>query len=230
MEAAIEASLKSPVDPMGMVPRVGAVAVIGDNVVGRAYREEVAAGQHAEYVLLEQHLSDRKLSEATVYTTLEPCTKRGEGKIPCVERLINRRVGRVVIGMLDPNPIVRGLGFRKLRMANIKTEVFPHDLMAQVEEINRDFIHAIESNPVHQATQEFGVLAVAAKHRMQRAPVERTLSICLETLRRIVKGQIPISDREASYFRRWLEVVENFEGVEDVKAYIRLPSFTHTNC
>ena len=56
MEAAIEASRKSRVDLTGGVPRVGAVAVIRGEIVGVAYREERAPGQHAEYVLLQEYL------------------------------------------------------------------------------------------------------------------------------------------------------------------------------
>ena len=225
MKAAIAASRRSRDDITGAVPRVGAVAVIGDSIVGEAFRGEIEPDQHAEYILLQKHLPDISLVDATVYTTLEPCTKRGKEKVPCVERLIGRKVRRVVIGMLDPNPIVRGLGFRKLRLANIDTEMFPHDLMSEVEEVNHDFIRAIELNPIHQITQEIAALAVRSSHQLQRASVEATLSKSLITLRRIQSGQIPIDEREAGYFRRWLELVENHAGVEDVKAYIRLPAF-----
>jgi len=108
MEAAIAASRKSREDIAGSVPRVGAVAVIDGEIIAEAYREEIAEGQHAEYVLLEKHLPNVSLVKATVYTTLEPCTKRGKEKIPCVERLIARKVHRVVIGMLDPTRLYGG--------------------------------------------------------------------------------------------------------------------------
>lgn len=225
MEAAIAAARRSRVDSTGMVPRVGAVAVVGDRIIGEAYREEFEPGQHAEYVLLEKHLPNDSLVNATVYTTLEPCTKRGEGKIPCVERLVNRKVRRVVIGMLDPNPIVRGLGFRKLRLANIRTEVFPHELMSAVEDLNRDFVRTMENNPVHQATQEIAALAARANHALQRTAVSGGLARCLDTLRSIQSGRIPIPGKEAGYFHRWLDVAQSSHGVERVKAYIRVPAF-----
>ena len=230
MEAAITISRESFADPLGRVPRVGAVAVIGDEKIREAFRGETGPGDHAEYILLEKYLPDRDLTDATIYTTLEPCTKRGktkegQDKIPCVERLIDRRVRRVVIGMLDPNPIVRGLGFRKLRQANIRTDIFPHDLMSKVEDINRDFVRAIEGNPIHQITQEIAVLAVNAKHDLQKASTKRALSKTVERLRRIQEGQIPIPDREAGYFHRWLELVESFGQPERVSAYIRIAPY-----
>ena len=54
---------------------------------------------HAEYIALDDKLSDDLVAGATVYTTLEPCTTRKRPKIPCARRLIDRKVARVVIGM-----------------------------------------------------------------------------------------------------------------------------------
>jgi|ERR1035441_877581 pyrimidine deaminase RibD-like protein len=222
MEAAITAARKSRGDRLGVVPRVGAVAVSAGKIIGEAHR---GAKEHAEYVLLQRVLPSRSLVNATVYTTLEPCTKRGKGKVPCVNRLIDRKVRRVVIGMLDPNPVVRGLGFRQLRLANIQTDMFPHDLMSQVESLNHHFVRTMESNPLHQATQEIAVLAVKARHDLQRKAVDRVLTNTVETLRRIYRGQVPIPGMEAGYFRHWLELVEESKENEHVRAYIRVAAF-----
>jgi len=97
--------------------------------------------------------------------------------------------------------------------------------MSEVESINRDFVRAIEANPIHQSTQEIAILAVKASLHLQRAAIGSTLAECLGALRRIDSGQIPISGKEAGYFRRWVERVKGFEGAEHVKAYIRLPAF-----
>lgn len=124
-------------------PLVGAVIVKDGQVLATAHRGE-SEGNHAEYIALEKRLPDAAVAGATVFTTLEPCTTRNHPKVPCAERLIERKVARVVIGMLDPDPRISGKGQRRLRTANIITDFFPHDLMTEVEELNRDFSRACE--------------------------------------------------------------------------------------
>lgn len=117
---------------------VGAVAAQGPDLLDAAHRSELGPGEHAEFTLLERKLRTTVLAGATVFTTLEPCTKRGPGKVPCAERLIERRVGRVVIGTLDPNPDIRGLGVLALRQARIFHRNFdrrPSDICLHLIEV-----------------------------------------------------------------------------------------------
>lgn len=134
-------------DPGSPTPMVGAVVVDAKgNVLGKAYRGENKPGEHAEYTLLEGKLKHATLAGLTLYTTLEPCTARNHPKKACVDRVIRRKFKRVVIGTLDPNRTVLGLGVKKLRHANIAVELFDNDLMSKYEEINRDFIDS-HDNP-----------------------------------------------------------------------------------
>ncbi len=138
---AIEEARKSIAEDKGPHPKVGAVVVKNGIVLSRAHRGE-SPKSHAEYIALEKKLPDDLIAGATVYTTLEPCTKRNHPKINCAQRLIDRKVARVVIGMLDPNPDILGRGDLRLSEAGIETQLFPRDLRAQVEEMNRDFIRS----------------------------------------------------------------------------------------
>jgi pyrimidine deaminase RibD-like protein len=146
---AIEEARKSVSEDDGRVhPKVGVVVVKNGRVLSKAHRGE-ELGNHAEYVALEKKLEDVSLIGATVYTTLEPCTSRNHPKVACAYRLTERKVGRVMIGMLDPDDRISGRGQRMLRKAGIATELFPHDLMTEVEELNREFMRDRESAEGH---------------------------------------------------------------------------------
>lgn len=138
---AIEEARKSAPEDERPHPKVGAVVVKNGSVLSAAHRGETAHC-HAEYIALEKKLPDDAVAGATVYTTLEPCTTRNHPKIPCAERLIERKVKCVVMGMLDTNPDIRGRGWQLLRDAGVETRMFDHDLMLQIEDLNREFSRA----------------------------------------------------------------------------------------
>lgn len=96
-------------------PRVGCVIVNNNRVIASGWHER--AGQpHAEINALCS--ADDTVRNATVYVTLEPCSHYGRTP-PCAEALINAGVARVVMAMLDPNPLVAGSGAALLRQAGI---------------------------------------------------------------------------------------------------------------
>jgi pyrimidine deaminase RibD-like protein len=138
---AVDEARKSTPEDARAHPLVGAVVVKDGRVLATAHRGEIAAN-HAEYIALETKLNNVSITGGTVYTTLEPCTTRKHPKIPCADRLIERKVTRVVIGMLDPNPDIRGRGMWKLQQANIAVEMFPHELTKEIHELNRQFIRS----------------------------------------------------------------------------------------
>lgn len=100
-------------------PWVGCVIVKNNQIVGQGYHP--AAGKpHAEVFALKQAQEHAK--EATVYTTLEPCSHFGKTP-PCVNALVSAGISRVVIGIQDPDPRVQGNGIAQLRQAGIKVDV-----------------------------------------------------------------------------------------------------------
>lgn len=149
MTRAVEEAKKCPADPNEPnKPKVGAVVACANKLVIAGYRGEIKKGEHAEYTVLEKKCANEELVGATVFTTLEPCTTRNPPKHPCVDRLIQRKVSRVVIGMLDPDERIRGRGVLALRKANIRVDFFPPHLMAKLEELNREFIRDREKAQV----------------------------------------------------------------------------------
>lgn len=140
MELAVAEARKSRSEDDDVHPKVGVVVVKDGKEVVTAYRGELGEGDHAEFTALEKKLRDDPIAGATVYTSLEPCTTRSHPKIPCAERLVQRKVKRVVIGMLDPNPKICGRGELTLREANTEIGRFDPDLQAEIEEMNREFI------------------------------------------------------------------------------------------
>jgi diaminohydroxyphosphoribosylaminopyrimidine deaminase/5-amino-6-(5-phosphoribosylamino)uracil reductase len=101
-------------------PVVGAVVARGWDVLAAGHHKR-AGGPHAERAALEG-LEGIDLSGATLYVNLEPCCHYGATP-PCTDVIIERKVGRVVASISDPNPLVSGKGFRTLAESGVSVEV-----------------------------------------------------------------------------------------------------------
>lgn len=107
-------------------PRVGCVLVSADGqrVLGQGYTQP--AGQaHAEIMALRDAAArGHSVTGATAYVSLEPCSHHGRTG-PCCDALVAAGVGRVVAALPDPNPLVAGEGFARLRAGGVEVIVGP---------------------------------------------------------------------------------------------------------
>ena len=122
-------------------PMVGAVLVGPDGqILAEGWHEKYGEG-HAEvncFKHLEMsRLRDFEMSQCTLFVSLEPCSHYGKTP-PCAKLIIEKGVGRVVVGMLDPNPLVAGKGVQMLRDAGI--EVVVGVLEKECRELNKRFL------------------------------------------------------------------------------------------
>jgi pyrimidine deaminase RibD-like protein len=139
MRQAIDLAAKCVSEENKVSPKVAAIVVRDGVVLASAYRGELKDGEHAEYTLLERKLQGVDLEGATLYSTLEPCTHRNHPKVSCTDRVIDRKLKRVVIGTLDPNQMIRGLGELRLQEAGIEITRFDPDLVLELRELNQEF-------------------------------------------------------------------------------------------
>lgn len=116
-------------------PMVGCVIVKDGDIVGQGFHPK--AGQpHAEVFALRD--AGELAENATAYVSLEPCNHYGRTP-PCTEALIKAKVRRVVIGMVDPNPIVFSSGISRLKDAGIDVTVSVEEELCK--KMNEGFIH-----------------------------------------------------------------------------------------
>lgn len=118
-------------------PLVGAVIVRDGKVLAEGWHERWG-GLHAERNALAR--CSEPVAGATMYVTLEPCCHHGKTP-PCTEAVIGAGIGRVVIGLTDPNPLVAGKGIEALQKAGISVEWGACE--AELREQNRVFLKYI---------------------------------------------------------------------------------------
>ena len=118
-------------------PRVGCfIADANAQVIGKGHTQ-AAGGPHAEVMALRDAAArGHQLTGATAYVTLEPCSHHGRTG-PCCDALISAGIKKVVASIADPNPVVSGQGFERLRAAGIEVVVGPG--AAESRELNIGF-------------------------------------------------------------------------------------------
>jgi len=121
-------------------PTVGCVIVHNQLIIGEGYHQQYG-GAHAEVNAVRSVTNHDLLSEATVYVTLEPCAHFGKTP-PCANLLIEKKVKKVVVAVVDPFPQVSGKGIQMLLDAGIEVETGIMEKEARFQ--NRRFLTYIE--------------------------------------------------------------------------------------
>ncbi len=127
-------------------PVVGCVIVHDDGpntrIIGEGWHQRYGEAHAERNAILSIKPADNQLlPNSTAYVTLEPCSHTGK-QPPCADLLVEKRIGRVVVCNLDPNPLVAGRGLQKLRDAGIVVETGV--LEAEGRWLNRRFFTLME--------------------------------------------------------------------------------------
>ena len=118
-------------------PAVGAVVVKNGKLLTKGFHRRAGA-PHAEVEALRA--AGSRANGATLYVTLEPCNHKGRTP-PCTEMILASGINRIVVGMKDPNPLVKGGGSAYLASRGL--EVVSGVLADRCQQINRPFIKHI---------------------------------------------------------------------------------------
>jgi diaminohydroxyphosphoribosylaminopyrimidine deaminase/5-amino-6-(5-phosphoribosylamino)uracil reductase len=118
-------------------PMVGCVITKNNKIIGAGYHQKFGEN-HAEVNAINSAVES--LEGSTLYVNLEPCSHYGHTP-PCVDKIIESKIKRVVIGTLDVNPLVSGNGVKKLKRAGIEVKVGV--LEKECTELNKFFFKYI---------------------------------------------------------------------------------------
>jgi len=124
-------------------PFVGAIIVDHHGIIiGEGYHQK-AGEAHAEVLAINDALQKNSdLSNSTLYVTLEPCSHTGKTP-PCTNLILEKRIPKVVIGSMDPNPLVSGA--QVLADAGVAVEIC---IVPEIVELNSTFnINQINRRP-----------------------------------------------------------------------------------
>lgn len=118
-------------------PMVGALLVRDDRIISEGFHDHFG-GPHAEVEVFSNAVEP--VDGATLFVTLEPCIHHGKTP-PCAPLIVEKGIKKVIIGMEDPNPLVKGAGIAYLRQHGIEVEA--GILEKDCRKLNESFIHYI---------------------------------------------------------------------------------------
>ncbi|PPI93932.1 dCMP deaminase [Nocardia nova] len=126
MNRAIELAEQCPVVEGAF--SVGAVIVVDGEEIATGYSRETDEKVHAEESALNKLAADDpRLSRATIYSTLEPCSERAtKTRVPCTDRILQAGIPEVVIAWREPSTFVEDcVGVEKLQQEGVTVIELP---------------------------------------------------------------------------------------------------------
>lgn len=121
-------------------PLVGALVVRDGEVIASGYHERYGQLHAERNAFKDADMRGIDCRGATMYVTLEPCCHHGH-QPPCTEAVIQHGIKRIVVGLLDPNPLVAGKGLKILEETGIQVELIADD--SEFRHQNRVFLKFI---------------------------------------------------------------------------------------
>lgn len=141
LRRAIELSYRCP--PSSTAFSVGSVIVAADGtVLGEGHSRRDDPGDHAEEVALRGlDPADLRLTGATLYSSLEPCSSRTSRPHSCSELVLTWPIPRVVFAWREPDLFVDCDGAERLSAAGRTVVEYP-DLAQEVRDANTHLLRA----------------------------------------------------------------------------------------
>lgn len=123
-------------------PRVGAVITYNGKIIGEGFHQ-FSGGPHAEINAINSIKNKEILSKCSLYISLEPCNNYGKTP-PCVNSILEYKIPKVFISIIDANPSTMGKSIEKLKAAGV--DVTLNILKEKGKKVTQGFFSAIEKN------------------------------------------------------------------------------------
>lgn len=153
-------------------PLVGCVIVKDGKIIGEGWHEKFG-NNHAEVNAINN--SSENIEGAILYCNLEPCVHINKQTPPCVDKIIESKISKVVISNIDPNPYVSGKGIEKLKNVGIAVE---QDILKDKGEyLNRFFFKYIKEKVPYITIK----IAQTLDGKISKTDKEQTWITCKES-------------------------------------------------
>ena len=120
-------------------PKVGAIITNhNDEMVAEGWHERYGK-KHAEVNAIHRLPENFDFSNSNLYVSLEPCCHTNKKTPPCVSMILEKKIPKVIIATLDPNPHVSGKGVKMLQEAGVHVLLAHEQFLPLQKKVNHHF-------------------------------------------------------------------------------------------